>query len=66
MNGGKWSFTIRSRTLADAARGDRSGLGRSAALFAGLAITTAGYVRGRFATAPSEARATRSVAKPGS
>lgn len=52
--------------IADAARGDRSGLGRSAALFAGLAITTAGYVRGRFATAPSEARATRSVAKPGS
>jgi GT2 family glycosyltransferase len=35
------------RGLADASRGDRSGLARSGAIVCGLAITTAGYVRGR-------------------
>jgi GT2 family glycosyltransferase len=35
------------RGLADAARGDRTGLARAGAIVCGLAITTAGYVRGR-------------------
>jgi GT2 family glycosyltransferase len=34
------------RGLADASRGDRTGLARAAAIVAGLAITTAGYARG--------------------
>ena len=34
------------RGLADAARGDRSGLARAGAIACGLAITAAGYVRG--------------------
>jgi GT2 family glycosyltransferase len=35
------------RGLNDARRGDRAGLARAAAIVAGLAITTAGYARGR-------------------
>jgi GT2 family glycosyltransferase len=35
------------RGLGDAARGDRSGLARAGAIVCGLAITAAGYVRGR-------------------
>jgi GT2 family glycosyltransferase len=35
------------RGLADAASGDRTGLTRAGAIVCGLAITTAGYVRGR-------------------
>jgi GT2 family glycosyltransferase len=35
------------RGLADAARGDRSGLARAGVIVCGLAITVAGYVRGR-------------------
>jgi hypothetical protein len=37
--------------LRDALRGDRNGLLRSGAIVAGLVITTAGYARGRIATA---------------
>jgi GT2 family glycosyltransferase len=46
------SYVVRSlpagvwRGLADAARGDRFGLARAGAIVCGLAITTAGYVRG--------------------
>ena len=39
-----------ARGLLDAARGDGSGLARSGAIAAGLAITVAGYARGRLAT----------------
>ncbi len=35
------------RGARDAARGDVAGLGRSASIVAGLAITAAGYLRGR-------------------
>jgi GT2 family glycosyltransferase len=41
LPGGVWTG------LADAARGDRAGLARAGAILCGLAITAAGYVRGR-------------------
>ena len=40
------------RGLADACRGDRSGVARSGAIVTGLAITTAGYLRGRLSARP--------------
>jgi GT2 family glycosyltransferase len=43
------------RGLRDALRGDLSGLGRAAAIVAGLAITTAGFVRGTIARRRGEA-----------
>jgi glycosyltransferase involved in cell wall biosynthesis len=46
-----------ARDLGDALRGDRAGLARAGAIGAGLALTTAGYLRGRRAT---------SIAGPGS
>jgi hypothetical protein len=36
-----------ARAIRDAARGDGSGLGRAAAIVAGLAVTATGYARGR-------------------
>lgn len=50
----EWTYTRRTlpqgvrRGLREGLGGDRSGLGRSAAIVAGLGITTAGYVRGRY------------------
>jgi glycosyltransferase involved in cell wall biosynthesis len=38
-----------ARALRDVARGDAGGLGRAAAIAAGLIVTTTGYVRGRLA-----------------
>jgi GT2 family glycosyltransferase len=43
------------RGLRDALRGDLSGLGRAAAIVAGLGITTAGFVRGTIARRRGEA-----------
>jgi GT2 family glycosyltransferase len=49
----EWSYTLGTlplgvmRGVAAALRGDRDGLRRAAAIVAGLAITTAGYLRGR-------------------
>jgi GT2 family glycosyltransferase len=40
------------RGLADASRGDRSGVARSGAIVTGLTITTAGYLRGRLSAGP--------------
>jgi GT2 family glycosyltransferase len=42
--------------LRSAARGDPSGLARSLAIIFGLAVTTAGYVRGRIGSEPNERR----------
>lgn len=50
------SYTLKTlpsgvlRGLADTLRGDATGLLRSAAILSGLAITTAGYLRGRLAS----------------
>jgi hypothetical protein len=40
------------RGLLDACRGDGTGVLRAGAIVAGLIMTTAGYARGRLATAP--------------
>jgi len=53
------AYTLRTlpagvgRGLADAARGDRFGLTRAAAIVGGLAVTTAGYVVGSVRPAPA-------------
>lgn len=50
----EWDYTRRTlprgfaRALEDAVRGELRGLGRSAAIVAGLGITSAGYARGRY------------------
>ena len=53
----EWTYTLRTlpggvaRGLADALRGDAAGLQRAGAIIAGLALTAAGYLRGRMAVA---------------
>jgi GT2 family glycosyltransferase len=44
-----------ARALRDAARGDAGGLGRAAAIAAGLAVTATAYVRGRLTEKPHPA-----------
>ncbi len=44
------------RNLGAALRGDRAGLGRAAAIVAGLVVTTAGYLTGRTGTSRSARR----------
>jgi glucosyl-dolichyl phosphate glucuronosyltransferase len=55
----EWTYTFKTlpsgvaRGLADAASGrDLGGFGRAAAIVAGLAVTTAGYISGRLSAAP--------------
>lgn len=54
----EWSYTLKTlplgvlRGAGAALRGDRNGFRRAAAIVAGLAITTAGYVRGRLGPPP--------------
>lgn len=51
----EWEYTLKTlpsgvlRGLRDAVRGDLSGLRRAGAIVAGLAITSAGYLKARFA-----------------
>jgi hypothetical protein len=42
-----------ARGLRDALRGDRYGLGRSAAIVAGLTVTATGFLAARLARAPA-------------
>jgi cellulose synthase/poly-beta-1,6-N-acetylglucosamine synthase-like glycosyltransferase len=50
----EWDYTTRTlprglaRALSDAVSGELHGLGRSAAIIAGLGLTSAGYARGRY------------------
>ena len=47
--------------VADALKGDASGLARSAAILAGLFITTMGYLAGRSGIDPIRATAAKSI-----
>lgn len=54
----EWGYTLKALPLGalsgvvDGIRGKRNGFGRAGAITAGLAITTAGYVRGRLSKGP--------------
>lgn len=54
----EWTYTLKALPLGalagvrDGVRGRTGGFGRAAAIVAGLGITTAGYVRGRFDKGP--------------